>query len=218
MNDLSEELLPVEGNTYPVKEKLKRLGAEWDGYRKVWMIPASKHTLAMQCVADPEAEVPGTEPTMSVREAIGKIYPIRDPEAQYRAFPRWLEELPIVREGYAKKGRHGGSYIQGRDPTPDLNKAFAILETARGRMEAAEEGWEKGWHRGFVVYWQAILFILEAAELVGDDGLPELPRPSYADDVPTAQDEVEQFGREVLAKARQKAGVSEEERTSDDEL
>lgn len=42
--------LPVSGNTYPVKDALKRLGARWNGAEKVWMVPESKHAEAVKLV------------------------------------------------------------------------------------------------------------------------------------------------------------------------
>jgi len=42
--------LPVSGNTYPVKDALKRMGARWNGAEKVWMVPANKHAEAVQLV------------------------------------------------------------------------------------------------------------------------------------------------------------------------
>jgi hypothetical protein len=32
----------IEGNTYPVKDALKALGARWDADSKAWMVPAEK--------------------------------------------------------------------------------------------------------------------------------------------------------------------------------
>lgn len=34
------KFIPVSGNTYPVKEQLKSLGARWNRDRKCWMVPA----------------------------------------------------------------------------------------------------------------------------------------------------------------------------------
>jgi hypothetical protein len=33
------EMVAVTGNTYPVKEQLKKLGAKWDAESKCWMVP-----------------------------------------------------------------------------------------------------------------------------------------------------------------------------------
>lgn len=35
-------LVPFRGNTYPIKDKLKGLGARWDGAEKCWMVPENK--------------------------------------------------------------------------------------------------------------------------------------------------------------------------------
>lgn len=43
--------IAIQGNTYPVKEKLKELGAKWNGEMKAWMIDESKAEQARQIVA-----------------------------------------------------------------------------------------------------------------------------------------------------------------------
>jgi hypothetical protein len=45
------ELVAITGNTYPVKEQLKALGARWNGDAKAWMVDASKVEQARQIVA-----------------------------------------------------------------------------------------------------------------------------------------------------------------------
>ena len=35
-------MVPVIGNTFPVKEDLKKLGARWDPDKKAWMVPEDK--------------------------------------------------------------------------------------------------------------------------------------------------------------------------------
>lgn len=49
----------ITGNTYPVKEKLKALGARWNGDAKAWMVPDDKATEAAAIVAAAPAEIPG---------------------------------------------------------------------------------------------------------------------------------------------------------------
>jgi hypothetical protein len=34
--------VPITGNTYPVKDQLKAIGARWDPIQRVWTIPQSK--------------------------------------------------------------------------------------------------------------------------------------------------------------------------------
>ena len=36
------DMIAITGNTYPVKDELKRLGARWDAAAKVWMVPVAK--------------------------------------------------------------------------------------------------------------------------------------------------------------------------------
>lgn len=38
---MGERMIPLSGNTYPVKEELKKLGARWDGDAKFWSVPES---------------------------------------------------------------------------------------------------------------------------------------------------------------------------------
>jgi hypothetical protein len=44
-------MVPVKGNTYPVKETLKTLGARWDKDAKTWLVPADKLEAAQTIVA-----------------------------------------------------------------------------------------------------------------------------------------------------------------------
>lgn len=44
-------LIAVTGNTYPVKEKLKALGAKWNAESKAWMVTAGKAEEAQRIVA-----------------------------------------------------------------------------------------------------------------------------------------------------------------------
>jgi ATP-dependent DNA helicase UvrD/PcrA len=45
------ELVRISGNTFPVKEDLKRLGARWNGAEKCWMVPAERAEQARALVA-----------------------------------------------------------------------------------------------------------------------------------------------------------------------
>lgn len=53
----------INGNTYPVKDKLKALGAMWDGDRKVWTIALDKAEQARKIVEgappDPKPDYTG---------------------------------------------------------------------------------------------------------------------------------------------------------------
>lgn len=48
---MTSTLVPVIGNTYPVKDQLKALGGRWDGAAKAWMVPADRAEHARQLVA-----------------------------------------------------------------------------------------------------------------------------------------------------------------------
>lgn len=47
----SGEMVPVSGNTYPVRDRLRDLGGRWDAASKTWLIPASRIDLANQAVS-----------------------------------------------------------------------------------------------------------------------------------------------------------------------
>src|SRR5271154_2057721 len=51
----------ITGNTFPVKDQLKALGAKWDGDNKAWMIDASKANEARKIVANALKEVTTTK-------------------------------------------------------------------------------------------------------------------------------------------------------------
>ncbi len=61
----SNTLLPVGGNTYPVKDALKRLGARWNSNDKCWMVPANKHAEALALVGGARGSNPGTRKPVS---------------------------------------------------------------------------------------------------------------------------------------------------------
>lgn len=46
-----EELVAVDGNTYPVRDRLRELGGRWNAASKVWMVPASQTEAARAAVA-----------------------------------------------------------------------------------------------------------------------------------------------------------------------
>lgn len=48
---MDKNLIAITGNTYPVKEQLKALGARWDADIKAWMIAADKAEQAKAIVA-----------------------------------------------------------------------------------------------------------------------------------------------------------------------
>lgn len=51
---------PITGNTFPVKEQLKAIGAKWDADQKCWTITASKIEEANKIVANAPPQAPVT--------------------------------------------------------------------------------------------------------------------------------------------------------------
>lgn len=50
INHTREEMVPIPGKTYDVREKLKALGARWDPQNKKWLIAKSRLDLAIEIV------------------------------------------------------------------------------------------------------------------------------------------------------------------------
>lgn len=47
----TQNLVAITGNTYPVKDQLKALGARWNGDLKAWMVAENKAEEARKIVA-----------------------------------------------------------------------------------------------------------------------------------------------------------------------
>jgi hypothetical protein len=52
---MATETVLITGNTFPVKDQLKELGAKWDADAKGWRVPADKAAEARALVANPGA-------------------------------------------------------------------------------------------------------------------------------------------------------------------
>lgn len=63
MNDM----VLVTGNTYPVKDQLKQLGAKWDAANKGWLVPSAKLADAQALVANAPKSNSNGNPTGSCR-------------------------------------------------------------------------------------------------------------------------------------------------------
>ncbi|CAB4144481.1 hypothetical protein UFOVP466_43 [uncultured Caudovirales phage] len=66
----TKQLVAVSGNTYPVKDRIKALGARWDGDAKAWMVPADKADEAAAIVA-------GAGPKTARTDTAGAYRPTR---------------------------------------------------------------------------------------------------------------------------------------------
>lgn len=52
MTAATNSMVLITGNTYPVKEQIKALGAKWNADAKGWMVPADKADAARALVAN----------------------------------------------------------------------------------------------------------------------------------------------------------------------
>lgn len=59
-NTATQNRIAVTGNTYPVKEQLKALGARWNADAKAWMVTADKAEEAQRIVASAGPKKPYT--------------------------------------------------------------------------------------------------------------------------------------------------------------
>lgn len=50
-------MIAISGNTYPVKDQLRKLGGKWDPNQKAWLVPDDKADIAREIVA----KAPATE-------------------------------------------------------------------------------------------------------------------------------------------------------------
>lgn len=83
------------------------------------------------------------------------------------------------------------------------------LDTAKEKLESIKKAqrncgsdWAWWGYQGDIAYWSAVVSLLEAAELVGADNLPDVEAPSKDGVVMDVCSRVEEFGREVLKRAR----------------
>ena len=56
MTTTKNNMLPVTGNTYPVRDKLKNLGCVWDAPNKQWLAPSVKLSEARAIVDNQKTE------------------------------------------------------------------------------------------------------------------------------------------------------------------
>ena len=86
--------------------------------------------------------------------------------------------------------------------TESLTEARAMLEAATNRQQQSQSDWEYWAHEGAISYWSAVCSLLEAAQLVGENSLPEIP---FADRGITLMERCsaqQTWGEQVLAAAR----------------
>lgn len=55
-------MTPINGNTYPVKDKLRAIGGKWDAARKCWLVPDNRADEARKLVANAPASQRPSKP------------------------------------------------------------------------------------------------------------------------------------------------------------
>jgi hypothetical protein len=65
----TQNRIAITGNTYPVKEQLKALGAKWNADQKAWMVTEDKAQAAQAIVANagPKKAFTGTRTATAAR-------------------------------------------------------------------------------------------------------------------------------------------------------
>lgn len=66
---MAEQFILVTGNTYPVKDQIKALGARWNANMRGWMVPASKLEEARALVAGAPRDVRASVPQAAAKVA-----------------------------------------------------------------------------------------------------------------------------------------------------
>jgi hypothetical protein len=77
-------LVPVSGNTYPVKDQLKALGARWNPDQKCWMVSPDKADAARRIIGGsstfspaPRSLMASDKQRMAISRLLGKVENIR---------------------------------------------------------------------------------------------------------------------------------------------
>ena len=96
--------------------------------------------------------------------------------------------------------------------TTALEEAETRLQEAQAAMKSCGSDWAYWGHAGEVAYWSCVRDILEAATICGADNLPDVDPPSMEGlVVMDAQGRMADYGRKVLAAAKQAVVELEEE-------
>jgi hypothetical protein len=93
----SVRMVEVTGNTYPVKEELKALGARWDNIGRVWRVPENKLQEAQRIVA--RGPLPNNPPWNSPGQHQGPGRPTADNPYETDEERRYREHQQAVASG-----------------------------------------------------------------------------------------------------------------------
>lgn len=83
-----------------------------------------------------------------------------------------------------------------------LAQARAKLEENRKAQRECKSDWAYWGYQGDISYWETVVSLLEAAEIVGPDNLPDVPFDNSAGVVMDICARQERFGEEVLRLSR----------------
>jgi hypothetical protein len=101
------ETVLITGNTYPVKDDLKGLGAKWDAAAKGWRVPADKADAARALVAGATPKAPA-RPTGTARPAGAARRPGWTPCGYPGCNPSYCDECDGKGGGY--RSRYSGGW------------------------------------------------------------------------------------------------------------
>ena len=126
----TQALVAITGNTYPVKDALKAIGARWNGDRKCWMIAPDKADKARQIVSGntaapsaPRAYNPTPRPAPAPSPYAGTKYQVRPkPVSKYAPLfgADTLEEIVVWLDANTQwnySGTNGGFQKRGKGYT-----------------------------------------------------------------------------------------------------
>lgn len=132
---------------------------------------------------------------MKLEDALSKINP-----------PKTLGSLINSTLGY-------NEIIQHESPAgKTLEEAHAHRDMAIDRMANSNSESEYWNYQGELSAWQAACDVLEAAELVGPDNLPDITYPKkLGPDITSACAQLEGWGQNVLYEAQNRIGLNEDQ-------
>ena len=108
---MTTSLVAVTGNTFPVKDQLKALGARWNPDAKAWMVAADKADAARAIVSG----APAASPKSSGKPHFAKCHECGAPSrGYYRCYDCSLEY------------REGGDMFNGGMSYRDRNGRFVL--------------------------------------------------------------------------------------------
>lgn len=114
----------------------------------------------------------------------------------------------VIEAVLAGKERLAASSVR---TTKSLTEARAMLEAATTRRQQSQSDWEYWAHEGAISYWRAVCSLLEAAQIVGENSLPEIPFADRGITVMERCSAQQAWGEQVLAAARAAAQTASTE-------